>query len=181
MKNTDRIHYKVLNMDDLNSSILTNFNRYQNTNRVWYKENNQYKLKADHFIEQWNTEKKALVILDLQNCIRSGGIVVAAIVKGKLIGFACVEGALFGTNNEYRELSYIHVTYECRGIGIGKQMFEICCKQATHLGTKKLYIAAHPSEETQNFYRSLGCTYAVVINQKIYNKEPLDIQLEYIL
>lgn len=34
------------------------------------------------------------------------------------------------------------------------------------MGAKKLYIAAHPSIESQFFYVSVGCTYAVLAESK---------------
>jgi ribosomal protein S18 acetylase RimI-like enzyme len=170
-----------MDLSILQSTNLKKFNRYQETNRVWYKDNDDFNLKVDHFVEQWDDDKKTLVIQALQKCVKSGGIVVGAFVDGDLIGFANVERDLFGAQKEYRELTYIHVSNEFRNCGIGKKLFQLCCEKATEIGTKKLYIAAHPSEETQHFYRSVGCTFAKEINQTIFDKEPLDIQLEFVL
>jgi ribosomal protein S18 acetylase RimI-like enzyme len=175
------ITYQYMDLTSLQTTNLKNFNRYQVTNRVWYKDTNQFSLKSDYFVEEWDDDKKSLVLHDLQNCIQTGGIVVGAIVNESLIGFANVEGELFGSKMEYRELSYIHVSNEYRNSGVGKKLFQLCCEKAKEIGTSKLYIAAHPSEETQHFYRKVGCTYAVEINQSIFEKEPLDIQLEFVL
>lgn len=176
-----KIIYKSLDSNDLQPDSLKQFNRYQETKRVWYRENDQYNIKPDYFVEQWDDAKKNQVISELQNCLKSGGIVTGAIVDGQLIGFANIERELFGVNHDYRELSYIHVSNDFRNLGIGKKLFQLCCISAKEIGTRKLYIAAHPSEETQYFYRSVGCVYAVEINQRILAKEPLDIQLEFIL
>lgn len=119
-----------------------------------------------------------MVIESLKDCTLGGGIVVGSFINGSLVGFANIEGRLFGKNKEYVELSYIHVTNELRGRNIGRKIFKLCCEKARELGAKKLYIGAHPSEETQGFYTSIGCVYAKEINEKIYNREPLDIQLE---
>lgn len=178
MKN---IKYRFLDLKDLDYSLLKKFNRYQETNRVWYEQNGQYGRKADHFVDDWDDEKKEFVIHSLVNCVKSGGFVAGAFADSDLIGFANVEGERFGSNHEYLELPYIHVSNEIRNSGIGRKLFELCCKKAKQLGAKKLYIAAHPSEETQHFYRSVGCTYAAEINQKIFEKEPLDIQMEITL
>lgn len=175
------INYKFMDVSSLQSINLKSFNRYQETNRVWYKDNDQFSIKVDHFVEQWDDDKKTLVLQDLKKCVMSGGIVVGAFLEGNLIGFANVEGELFGSKQEYRELTYIHVSNEFRNSGIGKKLFQLCCEKAKEIGTKKLYIAAHPAEETQHFYRKVGCTYAVEINQTIFDKEPLDIQLEFVL
>ena len=68
-----------------------------------------------------------------------------------------------------------------RGRGIGKKLFEVCCEKAKLLGAEKLYIAAHPSVETQRLYKHMGCTLASEINAQILNKEPLDLQMERLL
>ncbi|MBS4191940.1 GNAT family N-acetyltransferase [Bacillus sp. FJAT-49705] len=175
------IHFKVLTTHELSPNLLTTFNRYQETNHLWFKAKDEYIIKTDYFAEHWDHEKKNQVILELKNCVLSNGTVIGAFSDRNLIGFANVEDELFGKNKEYLELSYIHVSNEYRNYGIGKKLFQICCEKAKQMGAKKLYIAAHPSVETQHFYKAVGCTHALEINQKILNKEPLDIQLEKVL
>ncbi|HYK74247.1 MAG TPA: GNAT family N-acetyltransferase [Pseudoneobacillus sp.] len=176
-----KILYKELLLDDLHPSLLTNFNRYQETNMVLYKDNDKYRLKRDYFVEEWDDVKKREIVQSLQQCVQIGGIVIGAFHSEHLIGFANVEGEFFGTEKQYLELPYIHVSNEYRNFGIGKQLFQLCCEKAEQKGAKKLYIAAHPSEETQHFYRSVGCIYAEEINDEILAREPLDIQLERVL
>ncbi|MBM7691407.1 hypothetical protein JOC77_000812 [Peribacillus deserti] len=65
-----------MHLSDIRYTILDNFDRFQETNQVWFKENEQYKLKADSFIIDWNNEVKKLVIKTLQDCLRSGGIII---------------------------------------------------------------------------------------------------------
>ncbi len=173
-----RIICKVLKLSDLLNTFLTKFNRYQETKRVWFKENHQYSIKNDYFVEQWDEEKKQQVIQDLRKCIQSGGSVIGAFFLGDVVGFVNVESGLFGSKKEYVELPYIHVSNEYRHYGIGKNLFMLCCEEARKIGAKKLYIAAHPAEETQRFYKSVGCVFAVEVNEEIYRREPLDIQLE---
>lgn len=177
----DDIEIRLLCMTDLHTAALQKFNRYQVTNRVLRKENDRYYYKDDHFIESWDEQKKEQVVQSLHQCILAGGIVAGAFADGNLVGFANIERNFFGTDNEYLELSYIHVSYEYRRHGIGRRLFSLCCKYAKELGAKKLYIAAHPSVETQSFYKSMGCTFAVEINKEILAKEPLDIQMEFVL
>ncbi|MBY6037514.1 GNAT family N-acetyltransferase [Fictibacillus nanhaiensis] len=172
---------KKLNVDDLHEDFLEKFDRYQVTNQVWFNDNNKYKVKADHFTEQWDTQKKEFVTESLRKCVNRGGVVIGIFHDKQLTGFANVENTLFGSKKEYVEMSYIHVSYEHRGLGMGKSLFKACCDEALILGAKKLYIAAHPSIETQAFYHSVGCRPALEINQDILDKEPLDIQLEKIL
>jgi GNAT superfamily N-acetyltransferase len=177
----NKITCRVLEISDLNNNFLKDFNRYQVTNQVWFTEDNEYKMKSDHFIDDWDDEKKAQVIRDLRNCIARGGRVIGAFDEEGLAGFANIEGCLFGTIKDYIELPYIHISSERRGSGIGKKLFKRCCDEAKKLGADKLYIAAHPSIESQGFYTAMGCTHAVEINKSILEREPLDLQLEKIL
>ncbi|WP_349408963.1 GNAT family N-acetyltransferase [Pseudalkalibacillus sp. SCS-8] len=174
-----KIRYKDLQVKDLHNRLLEVFNRYQVTQQVWHKEEGNFSVRDDHFIDEWDDTHKARVIQDLKRCIEKGGAVIGAFADDKLVGFANVEGERFGSRNQYVELPYIHVSNEYRKHGIGKELFKRCCEKASDLGAEKVYIGAHPAVETQHFYRSLGCTYAEEINQRIYEKEPLDMQLEF--
>ena len=176
-----KIMFKLLSLEDVKDTFLNHFKRYQVTNQVLFVEDNQFKLKSDHFIDDWDDNKKAQVICDLRTCILEGGKVIGAFEGEDLAGFANIESCLFGSKMEYIELPYIHISSERRGYGIGKKLFEKCCEEAKRLGASKLYIAAHPSVESQGFYKAMGCREAVEINEKIWSREPLDIQLEIIL
>ena len=48
-------------------------------------------------------------------------------------------------------------------------------------GAQKLYISAHSAEESQAFYRSIGCIDALWISREHAEKEPYDCQMEYAL
>ncbi|MGB5944720.1 MAG: GNAT family N-acetyltransferase [Paenisporosarcina sp.] len=130
-------------------------------------------------MDDWDHEKKSAVVHSLRYCIQAGDSVIGVYRERELIAFANVENEKFGTYSDYVELPYIHVSREVRGSGIGKKLFEICCEEAKLLGAKKLYVAAHPSVETQHFYKKMGCTLASEINTVIFNKETLDLQMEY--
>ncbi|QHE54092.1 GNAT family N-acetyltransferase [Pontibacillus sp. HMF3514] len=178
MNQNIRITYKALQIDDMLPNLLKDFNRYQETNKVWYKAGVQYLTKQDSFRDEWNLEKKREVVQNLKQCIQRGGYVVGAFHNQKIIGFANVDVERFGSNAQYVELPYIHVSNEFRGCGIGKVLFKKSCEAAKRSGATKLYIAAHPAVETQWFYNSVGCTYAEEVNEAILRKEPLDLQLE---
>ena len=66
-------------------------------------------------------------------------------------------------------------------MGIGKKLLNICSRKAKILGAEKLYISVHPSEETQYFCKSVGCTDAEEINYGIAEHEPESKQMEYVL
>lgn len=178
MKNL--ITCKIVSNSELTNNFLREFNRFQETKQVLYVEDSAYKIKDDYFIDDWSDGKKVQIIKELRKCVSNGGVVVAAWNHKKLVGFANVEGECFGSDEQYVELPYLHVSKDARGMGIGKKLFAVCCQEAKRLGGKKLYIAAHPSIESQAFYHAVGCLAvpAEEINKSILKREPLDIQLE---
>ena len=117
----------------------------------------------------------------LKNTLNTGGAVIGAFIEGKLAGFTSVENQFFGSKSQYLQLSSIHVSYESRGKGIGKKLFQMIAQEARDLEAKKLYISAHSSEESQAFYKAIGCIEAKEYNEKLVQAEPCDCQLEYIL
>ena len=68
-----------------------------------------------------------------------------------------------------------------RGKGIGKALFYLCAKQAKEYGAEKLFLCAGSAENTIAFYHKLGCVVAAEKNEKLYEEDPRDIQLEYSL
>jgi len=167
--------------DELDLSLFSHFNRYQKVQRCWRKENGEWVLCDAAFTEQWSEKEYAFLVECLKNTLSDGGAVVGAFESNTLVGFVSVENKPFGEHNEYLQLSSIHVSYEQRSYGNGRRLFHIACEKAKALGAKRLYISAHSSEESQAFYKSLGCIEAVEYNEKLVAAEPFDCQLEFIL
>ena len=49
------------------------------------------------------------------------------------------------------------------------------------MNARKLYISATPSENTINFYRNLGCIVTEDVDQALFELEPEDIHMEYVI
>ena len=172
---------KKLNPQDCTPEMLLHFNRYQEVKRCWRKIDSEWVLIDNPFIQEWDNERKSDVAKGLRHCINQGGVALGAFDNDKLIGFASMPNQSFGTNNEYIQLEMLHVSYEYRGKGIGKDLFREICDEAKFFGAKKFYISAHSSEESTGFYRSVGCVDAVEVNQRLFEEEPVDCHLEYSL
>jgi len=170
---------KKLKIQDCIPALLSRFNRYQEVKRCWRKEDGEWLLKDISFIDQWSDEEKAKKTAGLSYCLQKGGVVLGAFIENDLIGFASIANLIFGSNREYIQLEMLHVSFELRGKGIGKALFREICREAKKFDAKKLYISAQSSEETQAFYRLMGCVEAVEINNKLYEEEPFDCHLEY--
>lgn len=165
-------------MNEINTELFKNFNRYQEVNKCWRKVDGEWVIKDIVFIEQWRKKEFEFLVDCLLNTVKTGGKVFGAFNNYSLVGFSSVENELFGSNSEYLQLSSIHISHEYRGIGIGKKLFELSCKGAKDLGASKLYISAHSSVETQSFYKNVGCIEAKEYNVKLVEDEPYDCQLE---
>ena len=86
-----------------------------------------------------------------------------------------------GSNLQYADLLELHTDNRYRRMGLGRALFERCAAWARERGAQKLYISAHSAQESQAFYRSIGCVDALWISQEHAQKEPFDCQLEYLL
>ena len=175
------IGYRELEKDEIDIALFACFNRYQDVRRCWRKENGEWILKEIAFTEQWGLDEYEYLIKCLQNTIKTGGAVFGAFHNNVLVGFASIENQFFGSHKQYLQLSSIHISYENRNMGIGKKLFSLACKKAKELGAQKLYISAHSSQETQIFYKVMGCVEAMEYNTKLVAEEPCDCQLEYSL
>jgi ribosomal protein S18 acetylase RimI-like enzyme len=173
------ISYIELKKSEISESLFANFNRYQDVNKCWRKESGEWILKDIAFTEQWGSDEYKILIKCLQNTIKTGGVVFGAFNNNMLVGFSSIESQLWGSQKEYMQLSSIHTSYESRGMGIGKKLFFLASKKAKDMGAQKLYISAHSSQESQAFYKALGCVEAVEYNKKLVDEEPYDCQLEY--
>jgi hypothetical protein len=175
------VSYRELEIDEIDIPLFAYFNRYQDVSRCWRKENGECILKEVVFTEQWGLEEYAFLVKCLKNTMKTGGAVFGAFCNNILVGFTSIENQFFGSHKQYLQLSCIHISYENRGMGIGKKLFFLTCKRAKELGAQKLYISAHSSEETQSFYKVMGCVEAIEYNDKLVAEEPCDCQLEYSL
>ncbi|WP_273833953.1 GNAT family N-acetyltransferase [Guptibacillus sedimenti] len=172
---------RVLQSIDFEDSILDSFERKQETTQVLVVESNRLNEKEDRFEDDWTIERKREIVNHFKSTITCGGAVIVAEQGNKVLAFAVIEAETFGERSTYRELSYVHTSLPYRGMGIGHRLFVKAKDIAKQLGVEKLYIGAHPSVETQRFYKRMGCIIAKEMNREIYEREMRDIQLEITL
>ena len=92
-----------------------------------------------------------------------------------------MESERFGSENQYLDLTSIHISEDMRRKGIGKALFLAAGRWAGEQGAKKLYISAHSAVESQAFYRAMGCVEAAEYQRAHVEAEPYDCQLEYVI
>lgn len=175
------IEYRVLHEQEIGRELFDYFIRRQVVDKCVRRENGEWVVKSDPFIDDWTEADYEVLVGCLQNTVRTGGFVCGAFAAGRLKGFASVENGLFGGDNRYLDLSSIHVSQDMRGSGIGKALFLAAKEWAGAHGAKKLYISAHSALESQLFYRSMGCVEAAAYKREHVEAEPYDCQLECVL
>lgn len=121
----------------------------------------------------WSLERKRSVAsLLLSNDYISFG----AIEEGRIVGFVSVERQL----REYRlVVEMMQVSQKYRGKGLGRKLFNMAKTKAKEMGAKQLYISACSSEETIDFYKSMGCKITDNPIKTIAEDEPMDLQMIY--
>lgn len=172
------MQYRKLEKEEINRELFCCFVRHQNVTKCWRKVEGAWVIKDAPFVDDWSDADYQILVSCLQNTVATGGFVYAAFCDGMLKGFVSVEPGLFGTKQDYMDLSSIHISEDMRGQGIGKQLFQAAKDWAREKGARKLYISAHSAVESQAFYKAMGCVEALEYQQEHVEKEPFDCQLE---
>lgn len=177
----ETIRFERLTLENFGEHSLDEFKRHQVCNKWIRKNEDKFFILEKVFVEDWYISKLRDIAKGEIHAIESGDISYGAFHEDRVVGFARICTEQFGSNNQYMELKMIHVSEDFRGMGIGRKLFKIIADNAKEMGALKLYISAHSSVESQAFYKSLGCTEALEIDEIIQSNEPYDVQMEYIL
>lgn len=174
------IEIKALALADCNR--ISDIDASQYIGKAWREADGRLQLiEIDYFDPSWpngyETHLKHLV-----ETVVGDGIAVGAFDhRQKMIGFVAVKREFFGESARYVLLDQLFITREARGKGLGRKLFEAAAEGARQWGAEKLYICAGSAEETIAFYWALGCKAAVEVNDVLFDGDPRDLQLEFIL
>lgn len=150
---------------------LDGFDRSQEVERVYIRENGRLRLIDRVWTMDWSPEHKREVAAEL---LADKGISYVAYDHEKIVGFVSVARKLHGSR---MVLDIIQVDRAFRGQGIGRQLFELAVAEAEKAGAKELYISACCSQETVNFYKAMGAQVTDDPIPAIAEAEPYDIQM----
>ena len=164
---------KIELLSDTNFCIesLDLYNRKQDVNKVYRRIDGDYSLVECKYTEDWDLNKKRSVAKQISS---DDHITYIALENDKVVGFI---GLLKQLNGPYMILDMMQVSSECRGQGIGRQLFEAGKDEARKNGAQALYISACSSEETIAFYRAMGSNLASDPIKEIAEEEPFDLQM----
>lgn len=146
---------------------------------VWRKDTSgEYKLVQINWTDTELPNGFDWHLRHFRETLRNGGSAFGCFDSGKLIGYATLEGSVFG-RQKYVLLDQLFVSNAYRSKGIGKRLFALCAEQARQMGARKLHLCAGSAENTIAFYYAIGCAPAAKPNQKLIDEDPNDIRLEF--
>lgn len=173
--------YRPLQAGELTRSLFCGFIRRQEVHDCWRRAGEGWVIRPDPFVDDWSEEDYQVLLDCLRQTVQTGGLVYGGFVADTLKGFVAVTPELFGGAQRYMDLAAIHVSADCRGMGMGRALFQAAAQWAQEHGAGKLYISAHSAVETQAFYAKMGCVDAQRPDPRHTAAEPFDRQLELAL
>ena len=166
-----------LSAADLEPDMLLPFDRRQDVPEIWRKREGQWSLEANSRMDDWDETRKRQIVQEVfARIFATGGALYGAYDGGRLAGFAGHYGDPQGSAGQYLQLVQLQVAREHRRRGIGRQLLGMAADSARGQGALALFISAHPSKETQAFYRAAGCVDAAEILDNL--TQPGDVPLE---
>ena len=172
---------RPLALKELSFDFFNSFVRTQVVQNAWRRQNGKWAIVPAPFIDDWSAGDRRLLVKNLRSCLLEGGAVFGAWHQGHLAAFGAVSAGLIGDQKQYADLLELHTDQRYRRMGLGRAIFERIAAWAAEKGAQKLYISAHSAQESQAFYRGIGCVDAQWICRLHVEQEPYDCQLEYVL
>lgn len=171
---------RLLQRDEI--PLIWQIDRKEIVENIYCLDNGELVLKPDYFaIQGWPPGEVELYTSVLLDCYDRGGMFWGAFENDAMTGIAILENKIIGTERDTLQLKFLHVSRDYRKQGLGTTLFNMAVEKAKALGVKKLYISATPSENTVNYYTRLGCALATEIDSELFELEPEDIHLEYVI
>lgn len=179
MSSTPDITPHTAPVADSDLDFVFTFERRQVVDRVIRLQAGHAVESADPFIDDWSPADRQEVKDTLRAALANGGLVCLATRLGRVVGFACVDGAPIEPTGRYRPLKEFHVEATERGRGVGRLLFARCLEEARHKGIQRLYVSSHSARETVRFYQRQGCVDAQWLWPEQAEREPCDYPMEY--
>ena len=173
---------EIRKLDRAELAGIWTIDRSEVIDRVYCHENGELVLRDEHYdVPGWHPDqikRDSAVLLD---CFDAGGSFLGAFADNELVGVCVLESRFIGQSNDQLQLTFLHVSRQHRGSGLGRELFQEVADKARSLGARALYISATPSKNTIRFYQSLGCRLVNELDPELFALEPEDIHLELLL
>ena len=173
---------RAMTVEDLHVHMMDGFDRHQEITHIIRKNGHVKKLRKPQ-VEDWTDEHKTVFVKNwfipkvyMRQYYPGRPFVFAAFRGNQVIAFA-VWDHYWGDEKDYAVLLRLFVSQECRRMGLGRQLFNLCAEAAKAEGAQKLFISPEPAVETQEFYESMGC---VIAKKRLFGPKG-DVPREYAL
>ena len=118
------VKIELLSEKNFNEHSLDSYERKQYVKKVYRKKGSEYVLVDMPYVEDWSLERKRQVAMDISS---NEYISYIALDGDNVVGFIGLKKQL---NNDYMILDMMHVCAECRGMGLGKKLFNLGKEEA---------------------------------------------------
>ena len=106
----DRITYQPLTIKNFNLNSLDEFIRRQDVRECWRRADGSLTLLPIAYIEDWNLQQRRETAKEILNELDAGGLAYGAFCENKVVGFAALSSALFGSGKQYMDLALFYVS-----------------------------------------------------------------------
>jgi len=186
------ITVRAMAVEDLHIHMMDDFNRFQEITQIVRKNGRVKRLRRPRVENMSGGEKEGFIkhlfipAAYIRQFYPGHPPVFAAFWDGQVVGFAkwrWIKDQKLKKSKEkdFAILDLLFVSRECRRLGLGRQLFDLCAQAAKAEGAPVLYISTNPSVETQAFYKSMGCVKSKTDLGRVTRAPKHDIPLEYTL
>lgn len=118
----------------------------------------------------------------LKDCFRRGGFFLGGFdAAGRLRAVVVLDPKWIGRSRNTVQLSFLHIDKACRKRGVGRILFEKAVERARSLGAERVYVSACESKNAVDFYRHMGCRLTDDLDEELFQREPKDIHMDFLL
>lgn len=173
---------RIRDLERSDISLVWTIDRAEIIDNVYHHEDGALVLKPEHYaMTGWPRGEAEIYTPLLETCYDRGGTFRGAFEGGKLAGVVVMDSRFIGRHRDQLQIKFLHVDRAWRGTGLGRRLFEEGVEIARGQGARKLYVSATPSENTIGFYMHVGCTVTDDVDGELFELEPRDIHMEYLI
>lgn len=138
---------------------------------------------VDEHIERtrWTQEYYDVRLPRLYASVDADGFGWSVFQDDRLVAISVVDGRWMGAGLDMLDLTFIHVTRELRGSGIGGQLYQRTVDLVRERGARRMYVSASNSRKSVDFYLRRGMQLAAPPDPALHEIGPTDIHLELAL
>lgn len=132
------MEYRELSLEE--AQRIGEINAEQIIKRAWREVDGIRQLVVINWLERQLPNGLEWHIAQLKDSLVNGGKAYGCFEEERLIGYAVIDGKLFGKGARYILLDQLFISLEYRGQGIGSALFRLCCEAAEYMKADKIYM-----------------------------------------